>query len=120
MSNQINERVEDLTGMLIRFRVQVDDPEGQTALDIQTHLRALAGIVTVRQTRGLSKHVTPSKKRLMECHISYVKSRLDSYAKIDDLLVLFKRVEGIDMVKLMEHDDPSINASLIKNGPITV
>ena len=45
------ERHKDLVNTLVRCRIMIEDREDPTVLDIMTDMRALEGIVTVRQTR---------------------------------------------------------------------
>ena len=72
------ERHKDLLNVLIRCRISIDDREDPTMLDITTDMRALPGIVTVRQTRPVSDPVTTSNKRIVELNVSYIPSFVES------------------------------------------
>ena len=110
------ERHKDLVNVLIRCRISIDDREDPTMLDITTDMRALPGIVTVRQTRPVSDPVTTSNKRIVELNVSYIPSFVESKGDILlEVLKSFKRVEGIDMIKALEHDDQIVNRMLQKS-----
>ena len=48
----------------------IEDREDPTVLDIMTDMRALQGIVTVRQTRPISDPVTNAGHRIVELNVS--------------------------------------------------
>lgn len=109
------ERHSDLLNTLIRCRIKIEDREDPTVLDIMTDMRALPGIVTVRQTRPISDVVTSYGHRLIELNVSYIPSFIEANDKFMSMIKSLKKVEGVDMIKVMEHDDQMINAKLEKN-----
>ena len=106
------ERHKDLINMIIRSRIMIEDREDPTVLDIMTDMRALEGIVTVRQTRPISDPVTNAGHRIVELNVSYIPEFVKSNDKLKTVLTSLKSVEGVDMMKLMEHDSDLINNSL--------
>lgn len=113
------ERHKDLVNCLIRCRVKIEDREDPTVLDIMTDMRALPGIVTVRQTRPLSDVVTSYGHRLIELNVSYIPSFIEEKDKFMTMIRSLKKVEGVDMIKVMEHDNDIINAKL-KKSPLVI
>ena len=105
----------DLLNTLVRCRIKIEDREDPTVLDIMTDMRALPGIVTVRQTRPISDTVTSYGHRLIELNVSYIPSFIEADDKFMTMIRSLKKVEGVDMIKVMEHDDQIINAKLQKN-----
>ena len=95
------------------------DREDPTVLDIMTDMRALPGIVTVRQTRPLSDVVTSYGHRLIELNVSYIPSFIEEKDKFMTMIRSLKKVEGVDMIKVMEHDNDIINAKL-KKSPLVI
>ena len=63
------ERHKDLVNTLVRCRIMIEDRDDPTVLDIMTDMRALEGIVTVRQTRPISEVVTNSGHRIVELNV---------------------------------------------------
>ena len=106
------ERHKDLVNMIVRSRIMIEDREDPTVLDIMTDMRALEGIVTVRQTRPISDPVTNAGHRIVELNVSYIPEFIKSNDKLKSVLTSLKSVEGVDMIKLMEHDSDLINNSL--------
>ena len=106
------ERHKDLVNMIVRSRIMIEDREDPTVLDIMTDMRALEGIVTVRQTRPISDPVTNAGHRIVELNVSYIPEFIKSNDKLKSVLTSLKSVEGVDMMKLMEHDSDLINNSL--------
>lgn len=106
------ERHKDLVNMIVRSRIMIEDREDPTVLDIMTDMRALEGIVTVRQTRPISDPVTNAGHRIVELNVSYIPEFVKSNDKLKTVLTSLKSVEGVDMIKLMEHDSDLINNSL--------
>jgi len=106
------ERHKDLVNMIVRSRIMIEDREDPTVLDIMTDMRALEGIVTVRQTRPISDPVTNAGHRIVELNVSYIPEFIKSNDKLKVALTSLKSVEGVDMIKLMEHDSDLINNSL--------
>ena len=106
------ERHKDLVNMIVRSRIMIEDREDPTVLDIMTDMRALEGIVTVRQTRPISDPVTNAGHRIVELNVSYIPEFIKSNDKLKTVLTSLKTVEGVDMMKLMEHDSDLINNSL--------
>lgn len=113
------ERHKDLVNMLVRCRIMIEDREDPTVLDLMTDMRALEGVVTVRQTRPISDHVTNAGHRIVELNVSYIPKYLTSDNKVKKVAQLLKSVEGVDMIKVMEHDNDIINQKL-KRRPIVL
>ena len=111
------ERHKDLVNTLVRCRIMIEEREDPTVLDIMTDMRALEGIVTVRQTRPISDPVTNAGHRIVELNVSYIPKYLTADNKIKKIAQLLKSVEGVDMIKVMEHDNDIINQRL-KRRPI--
>ena len=109
------ERHKDLINMVVRSRIMIEDRDDPTVLDIMTDMRALEGIVTVRQTRPISDPVTNAGHRIVELNVSYIPEFIKKSDKLKSVLTSLKSVEGVDMIKLMEHDSDLINNSLKKN-----
>ena len=98
----------------------IEDREDPTVLDIMTDMRALPGIVTVRQTRPISEPVTNNGHRIVELNVSYIEKYL-SVSKGDVLKEVaksLKTIEGVDMIKVMEHDNDIVNDKLQKRPMI--
>ena len=106
------ERHKDLVNMIIRSRIMIEDREDPTVLDIMTDMRALEGIVTVRQTRPISDPVTNAGHRIVELNVSYIPDFIKDNDKLKKVLTSLKTVDGVDMIKLMEHDSDLINNTL--------
>ena len=108
----------DLENILLRCRIMIEDREDPTVLDIMTDMRALQGIVTVRQTRPISDVITNAGHRIIEMNVSYlpkfIKSKNDQ-TRLIKVSKSLKSVEGVDMVKVMEHDNDIINSTLEKS-----
>jgi hypothetical protein len=113
------ERHKDLVNTLVRCRIMIEDRDDPTVLDIMTDMRALEGIVTVRQTRPISEVVTNSGHRIVELNVSYIPKYLTGDSKLKKVAKLLKSVEGVDMIKVMEHDNDIINLKL-KKRPIVL
>ena len=113
------ERHKDLVNMVVRSRIMIEDREDPTVLDIMTDMRALEGVVTIRQTRPISDPVTNAGHRIVELNVSYIPEFIKSKDKLKTALTSLKKVEGVDMIKLMEHDSDLINNSL-KNKPYII
>ena len=109
------ERHKDLINMVVRSRIMIEDRDDPTVLDIMTDMRALEGIVTVRQTRPISDPVTNAGHRIVELNVSYIPEFIKKSDKLKSVLISLKSVEGVDMIKLMEHDSDLINNNLKKN-----
>ena len=97
------ERHKDLVNFLARCRIMIEEREDPTMLDIMTDMRALEGIVTVRQTRPISDPVTANGHRIVELNISYIPKYIEAKDKFMHALESLKKVEGVDMIKVMEH-----------------
>lgn len=108
------ERHSDLVNMLIRCRINIEERDDPTVLDIMTDMRALAGVVTVRQTRPISDIVTSYGHRLIELNVSYIPLFIEGDEKFMKVVKSLKTVEGVDMIKVMEHDEDSINKQIQK------
>jgi hypothetical protein len=113
------ERHKDLVNMVVRSRIMIEDREDPTVLDIMTDMRALQGIVTVRQTRPISDPVTNAGHRIVELNVSYIPDFVKAKDKLKVVLTSLKTIEGVDMIKLMEHDSDLINNTL-KNKPYVI
>lgn len=121
MKKILKEGHRDLVGMIVRARILIEDTKDPTVLDIMTDMRALPGIVTIRQTQPVSDP-NFEEKRLIELDVSYNPYYLkDGNLKDDPVYVakLLKTVEGVDMVKITYHDDRTFNARL-KNEPVII
>ena len=104
----------DLLNILVRCRISIEDREDPTVLDIMTDMRALPGIVTVRQTRPISDIISSEGHRIIELNVSYIPAFVDSNNVFVDVLKSLKRVKGVKMIKAIEHDDQLINIELEK------
>ena len=104
----------DLLNILVRCRIQIEDRDDPTVLDIMTDMRALPGIVTVRQTRPISDIISSEGHRIVELNVSYIPAFVDSKNVFTDVLKSLKRVKGVKMIKAIEHDDHLINLELEK------
>ena len=113
------ERHNDLLNMLVRCRIKIEEREDPTVLDIMTDMRALPGIVTVRQTMPISEVVTSYGHRLIELNVSYIPSFIEDKDKFMSVVKSLKKIEGVDMVKVTEHDNDSLNKQLQKS-PIII
>ena len=114
------ERHKDLVNTLMRCRIMIEDREDPTVLDIMTDMRALPGIVTVRQTRPISEPVTNNGHRIVELNVSYIEKYLTATKGdvLKEVAKSLKTVEGVDMIKVMEHDNDIVNAKLQKRPMI--
>lgn len=106
------ERHKDLVNTLVRCRIMIEEREDPTVLDIMTDMRALEGIVTVRQTRPISEPVTNAGHRIVELNVSYIPKYLSGNNKLKKVAQLLKSTEGVDMIKVLEHDNDIINQKL--------
>ena len=70
--NMLQEGHKDVVNMVVRCRIKIEDRDDPTVLDIMTDMRALPGIVTVRQTRPISDPVTNAGHRIVELNVSYI------------------------------------------------
>ena len=119
MQDLILERHSDLVNALIRCRIKIEEREDPTVLDIMTDMRALPGVVTVRQTRPISDIVSSYGHRLIELNVSYIPAFVESKNPFMNMIKSLKKVDGVDMIKVMEHDEQSINKQLQKR-PIII
>ena len=106
------ERHKDLVNTLVRCRIMIEEREDPTVLDIMTDMRALEGVVTVRQTRPISEPVTNNGHRIVELNVSYIPKYISADNKLKRVAQLLKSVEGVDMIKVMEHDNDIVNQKL--------
>ena len=109
------ERHNDLLNTLVRCRIKIEDREDPTVLDIMTDMRALPGIVTVRQTLKVTDVITSYGHRLIELNVSYIPAFIEEKDKFMTVVKSLKKVEGVDMIKVIEHDDDSLNRQLQKS-----
>ena len=112
----LQERHSDLVNMTIRGRIMIEGKDDPTVLDIMTDMRALPGIVTVRQMRPISDPVTSQGKRIIEMKVSYIEKYIEGDGKLMTVLKSLKTVEGLDMIKVMEHDNQVVNTQIQKSG----
>lgn len=113
------ERHKDLVNTLVRCRIMIENREDPTVLDLMTDMRALEGVVTVRQTRPISDPVTNAGHRIVELNVSYIPKYVKSKNKLEKVSHMIKSVEGVDMIKIIEHDNDIINQEL-KKRPIVL
>ena len=113
------ERHDDLVNMLIRCRIKIEEREDPTVLDIMTDMRALPGIVTVRQTRPISDIVSSYGHRIIEMNVSYIEKFVNSKNKFMTVLKSLKTIDGVSMIKVLEHDTDAINKK-IERSPIII
>lgn len=113
------ERHKDLVNIVIRCRIQIDGRDDPTLLDIMTDMRALEGIVTVRQNRPISDPVDTASHRIAELKVSYIPKYISDSDKLMSVLRSLKTVEGVDMIKLTEHDSDIIMQKL-SNSPLVI
>lgn len=123
MKNILLERHKDLQNMTIRAKITIDKPEDPTVLDIMTDMRALPGIVTVRQTQPVSEPLNSVEEpRIIELKVSYIPSYVKQGMLSDDpeyVARTLKKVEGVHMIKIVGHDDSTFNFKIQKR-PIVV
>jgi len=117
--NTLLEAHSDLLNILVRCRIKIEDRDDPTVLDIMTDMRALPGIVTVRQTRPISDVVTSYGHRLIELNVSYIPAFIEEKDKFMTVVKSLKKVEGVDIIKVMEHDSDVIN-NQIQKSPLVV
>jgi hypothetical protein len=113
------ERHKDLVNIVVRCRIQIDGRDDPTLLDITTDMRALEGIVTVRQNRPISDPVDTASHRIAELKVSYIPRYVSSSNKLMAVLNSLKTVDGVDMIKLVEHDSDIIMQK-ISSSPIVI
>lgn len=118
------EKHKDLVGMIVRAKISIDKPTEPTVLDIMTDMRALAGIVTVRQTRPVSDTFGTDEKRIIELNVSYIPKFITNYSgnpntDLMNVLKSLKSINSVEMLKVMSHDDDNINNQVIRS-PIVV
>lgn len=107
------ERHSDVVNMLVRCRIAIEKREDPTVLDIMTDMRALNAIVTVRQTQPISEIISSDDHRIIELNVSYIPSFVEDKSDVFMTVVKsLKKVEGVKMVKVIEHDNASIDKKL--------
>ena len=101
--NILRERHKDLVNMLVRCRITIEERENPTVLDIMTDMRALNGVVTVRQTRPLSEIVSTDKQKKMKLH----DNSIAHIAKIIQMAILSGTdiVDHLRMVRFSANED---------------
>ena len=104
----------DLLNTLVRCRIKIEDREDPTVLDIMTDMRALPGIVTVRQTRPISDIISSDGHRIIELNVSYIPAFIDASDTFLEAVKSLKKVKGVTMIKVIEHDQQQINMKLQK------
>ena len=120
--NLLNERHRDLVHMTIRARISIDGNNDPTVLDIMTDMRAIPGIVTVRQTQPVSEPINAEEKRLIELVVSYIPKYIRTDNIADDPIYVcksLKKVDGVDIIRVMTHDNAVFNQKT-KRRPIIV
>lgn len=115
----ILERHEDLVNILVRCRIKIEERDDPTVLDIMTDMRALPGIVTVRQTRPISDVVTNEGHRIIEMNVSYIEKFITAKDPFMTILESLKTIEGVSMIKALEHDDDVLNDKL-QRSPVII
>ena len=105
---------DDLLNTLVRCRIKIEDRDDPTVLDIMTDMRALPGIVTVRQTRPVSDIISSEGHRIIELNVSYIPKFIDAKDPFLEAVTSLKRVDGVNMIKVIEHDDQILNNRLQK------
>ena len=68
----LSESHDELQSVFLRCRIQIDGNNDPTVLDIMTDIRALPGVVTVKQNRPVSEEVSVSGKRGISIKVSYI------------------------------------------------
>ena len=114
MTSLLKEGHKDLTYITVRCRVKIEEVEDPTILDITTDMRALPGIVTVRQTRPVSDIISSEGHRIIELNVSYIPKFIDAKDPFLEAVTSLKRVDGVNMIKVIEHDDQILNNRLQK------
>ena len=104
----------DLVNTLVRCRIKIEDRDDPTVLDIMTDMRALPGIVTVRQTRPISDIVSSEGHRIIELNVSYIPHFIDASDTFLEAVKSLKKVTGVEMIKVLEHDEQVLDAKLKK------
>ena len=120
--SNLNERHKDLINIVIRARISIDQPEDPTVLDIMTDMRALPGIVTVRQTQPVSETINSKEQRVIELKVSYIPSYIKDGMLVDNPKLVgqqLKKVEKVDMIKIIGHDNPAYDFKF-KKKPIII
>lgn len=116
MTSLLKEGHKDLTYITVRCRVKIEEVEDPTILDITTDMRSLPGIVTVRQTDKVSDIISPDGKRAVQLEVSFIPKQVDKGGSSSEIMMKvlksFKTVDGVDMVKIVEHSDNQINKRL--------
>jgi len=105
---------DDLLNTLVRCRIKIEDRDDPTVLDIMTDMRALPGIVTVRQTRPVSDIISSEGHRIIELNVSYIPKFIDAKDPFLEADTSLKKVDGVNMIKVIEHDDQILNTRLQK------
>jgi len=105
---------DDLLNTLVRCRIKIEDRDDPTVLDIMTDMRALPGIVTVRQTRPVSDIISSEGHRIIELNVSYIPQFIDAKDPFLEAVTSLKKVNGVKMIKVIEHDDQILNNRLQK------
>ena len=115
----LQEGHKDVVNMVVRCRIKIEDRDDPTVLDIMTDMRALPGIVTVRQTRPISDIISSEGHRIIELNVSYIPQFVEANDKFLEVIKSLKKVVGVEMIKVLEHDDQILNAKLQKRPFIT-
>lgn len=108
------ERHEDLVNVLIRCRIKIEERNDPTVLDIMTDMRALPGVVTVRQTLRVSDIMSSEGHRILELNVSYIEKFIEDKDKLMAVLKSLKKIEGVELIKVIEHDSDLITLQLQK------
>lgn len=121
MKKQIlKEAHKDVVSIIIRCRIKIEDRDDPTLLDIMTDMRALPGIVTVRQNLPLSDIIDTVGHRIAELKVTYIPSFVEVKSDIlMSVLKSLKTIKGVDMIKLTQHDDVNI-MNILSTSPIVI
>jgi len=118
--NLLTEAHKDVVSIIIRCRIKIDDRDDPTLLDIMTDMRALPGIVTVRQNLPLSDVIDTAGHRIAELKVTYIPKFVESSSDIlMTVLKSLKTINGVDMIKLTEHEDVNI-MNILNKSPIVI
>ena len=87
--NMLQEGHKDVVNMVVRCRIKIEDRDDPTVLDIMTDMRALPGIVTVRQTRPISDTVGSSLSSIFILHLTSILTKSLCLSKIKFFFITY-------------------------------